>query len=120
MSERNLRLVSRDAPAYEIGRPPESLADRARRLHVEAQLLACEEVDRLRQTLKEAVAQATEIRDGGDIFAVGIREQARQLAANLPSLIDTLQALSERRVSELARGTPNPLFKRDRGANGAA
>ena len=111
MTERNLRLVGGDAPAYELGRPPETLAGRARRLHIEAQLLACEEVDRLRQTLNDALARATAIRDGGDIFAVGVREQARQLAATLPLMIDTLQALSERRVNELNRGT-NPIFKR--------
>lgn len=112
MSERNLRLVGREPPPYEVGRQPESLSDRARRLHVEAQLLACEEIDRLRQTLSEAATQAVAIRDGGEIFPVGVREQARQLANNLPLLIDTLQALSERRVNELSRGAPNPLFKR--------
>jgi len=56
---------------------------------------------------------ATAIRDGGEIFPVGVREQARQVAANLPPIIDTLQALTERSAGGLGRTLSKPMFRRD-------
>jgi hypothetical protein len=56
---------------------------------------------------------ATAIRDGGEIFPVGVREQARQVAANLPPIIDTLQALTERSAGGLGRTLSKPMLRRD-------
>lgn len=111
MTERNLRVVSSDAAAYELGVKPESVADRARRLHQEAQILACEEVDILRHTLAEALTKACAIRDGGEIFPIGVREQARQLSDVLPLAMQNLQALSERHVRDITRSLPPPVWK---------
>ena len=97
LTDRNLRLVAGEG-IYELGRKPETLSDQARRLHREAQVLAAEEVDLLRQILADAVTRAEAIRDGGDIFPVGVREHARQLAGSLPHSLLTLQALTERHL----------------------
>lgn len=113
MDERKLRLVENDG-VYELGRKPETIPDRVRRLQQEAQVLACEEVEALRLILAEAVAKAEAVRDGGDIFPVGVREQARQLAASLPLTMQTLQALSERRLREVTGAPAPPVWRSDR------
>lgn len=110
MDERKLRLVENDG-VYELGRKPETIPDRVRRLQQEAQVLACEEVEALRLILAEAVAKAEAVRDGGDIFPVGVREQARQLAASLPLTMQTLQALSERRLREVTGAPAPPVWR---------
>jgi hypothetical protein len=106
-----LRLVN-PGDVYEIGRKPETLAERVRRMHGEAQVLACEEVDQLRATLQLAVAQAEAIRDCPDLFPSGVREQARCLAESLPQVMQTLQALSERRLREVSLEPAPPVWKR--------
>jgi len=112
VDERKLRLVENDG-VYELGRRPETVPERVRRLQQEAQILACEEVEALRLILGEAVAKAEAIRDGGDIFPVGVREQARQLAAALPLTMQTLQALSERRLRQVTGEPAPPVWRRD-------
>ena len=62
MADSNLKLVQ-PGEVYELGRRPETLSERVRRMHAEAQVLACEEVDLLRATLQQAVSQAEAIRD---------------------------------------------------------
>lgn len=110
MKEPHLRIVHRD-DIYDLGRKPESVAERARRLHVEAQILACEEVEELRNVLSAVVERAERIRDGGEIFPVGVREQARQLVSALPQAMQTLQALSERHVREVTKAPVPPIWR---------
>ncbi|HEY8618246.1 hypothetical protein [Phenylobacterium sp.] len=110
MTERKLRVVDGDV-VYDLGRRPESVPERARRLMHEAQVLACEEVEQLRASLGESLRQAEAIRDGGDIFPVGVREQARQLAEALPLAMQTLQALSERRLREITGAPVPPVWR---------
>lgn len=112
MNDRKLRLVEANG-VYDLGRKPETVPERARRLQQEAQVLACEEVEMLRLMLGEAVAKAEAIRDGGEIFPVGVREQARQLADALPLTMQTLQALSERRLRDVAGGPAPPVWRRE-------
>jgi hypothetical protein len=112
VNERKLRLVGNDG-VYELGRKPETVPERVRRLQQEAQILACEEVEALRLILGEALAKAEAIRDGGDIFPVGVREQARQVAAGLPLTMQTLQALSERRLRAVTGGPAPPVWRRE-------
>lgn len=112
VNDRKLRVVGA-TEVYDLGRQPESVAERAQRLHHEAQMLAAEQVDELRASLARAVSQSEAIRDGGDIFPVGVREQARQLSASLPLVIDTLQALAERRVREITGAPIPPIWKGD-------
>jgi hypothetical protein len=111
MSGDKLRLVG-GVEVYELGQEPESVQDRAQRLHKESQILASEEVHRLWLTLTSALEQAEAIRDGGDIFAVGVREQARQLAASLPLMIQTLQSLTERHLRQVIGGPAPPIWRR--------
>lgn len=66
----------------------------------------------MRLTLATAQRQAEAIRDGGEIFPVGVREQARQLAAMLPLTMQTLQALTDRHVSQVIGGPTPPVWKR--------
>jgi hypothetical protein len=110
VTDRKLRVVESDV-IYDLGRKPETLSERARRLHLEAQVLASEEVDVLCQTLIEAVAKAEAIRDGGEIFPVGVREQARQLAARLPQTTDTLRALTDRHLRQVTGAPVQPVWR---------
>jgi hypothetical protein len=112
MSVEKLRLVG-GAETYELGRDPENVPSRARRLHKESQILAAEEVHQLGLTLTSAQEQAEAIRDGGEIFPVGVREQARQLAGSLPLMIQTLQSLSERHLRQVIGGPVPPIWRPD-------
>jgi len=113
VSERKLRLVG-DSEIYDLGKPHETAPERARRLLQEAQILAVEEVEALRNTLTEAIARAEAIRDGGEIFPIGVREQARQLASGLPLVAQTLQALSERHLREVTGAPAPPVWREER------
>jgi hypothetical protein len=114
VSEKELR-PPQGAELYELGRTPETLEDRARRMHREAQLLAVEEVERFGQMLSLVVEKAQKIRDGGELFPIGVREQARQLGASLPQVILTLQSLSERHLREVTRAPMPPIWDRPGG-----
>lgn len=112
MTDRTLRVVD-SGQIYELGRKPETLTERVRRMQREAQILACEEVDMLRTTLAQAVEQAEAIRDGGGVFPVGVREEARQLIEALPLVMQNLQSLSERHLRDVS-GEPMPPVWADR------
>lgn len=112
MSDHRFRVVEGDA-VYEFGRRPESVSERARRLQQEAQILACEEVEMLCHLLAEAVAKAEALRDGGELFPVGVREQARQLADNLPQCMQTMRALSQRHLQQVIGGPVPPPWARE-------
>lgn len=106
MSDRKFRVVD-DQAVYQLGRKPETVAERAKRLHQEAQVLACEEVELLCQALAETISKAEALRDGGDIFPIGVREQARQLADNIPLAVNTMRALTQRHLQQVT-GAPTP------------
>jgi hypothetical protein len=110
MKEPHLRVVD-EGQVYDLGKKPESVPERARRLHLEAQILAAEEVEELRRGLGAAVERAEKIAEGGEIFPVGVREQARQLAASLPLTMQTLQALSERHMREVTGEPVAPVWR---------
>ncbi|HEX2559680.1 hypothetical protein [Phenylobacterium sp.] len=86
----------RGAPARPLDAP--TLQARIEHLRQEAQALACDEVEALRATLAAAVQQAQAISDGGDVFPVGIREQARRLSEEIPNVSNTLLALLDRHL----------------------
>jgi hypothetical protein len=50
----------------------------------------------------DACAMASEIANGGDAYPAGVRELASRIAEDLPSKVQTLQALMER--------VPEPRF----------
>jgi hypothetical protein len=109
------RRSPQGADIYELGRTPETLEERARRMHREAQILAVEEVESFAQVLSAVVEKAEKIRDGGDLFPVGVREQARQVGAMLPQVILTLQSLSERHLREVTGAPMPPVWDRPHG-----
>lgn len=80
-------------PPYALGQKPETVAQRVKRLQAEARLLAREEVEGLEIVLLEAARRAGEIAAGGDAYAVGAREIARQLAEELPLKAASLKLL---------------------------
>lgn len=110
LTNRKFRLVGGEA-VYDLGQKPETVSEQARRLHREAQVLAAEEVDLLRRSLADGLARAQAVCDGGEIFPVGVREQARQLTATLPQVLRTLQALTERHLRQVT-GDPTPAIWR--------
>lgn len=75
----------------------DSPADRARRLFVEAQAAALEQVEQLQAALDSVVALSASIADGGDIYPAGVRELSRRTAEDAKGRRQTIEALSARR-----------------------
>lgn len=76
---------------------PESIAQRVKRLQLEAQGLAREHIQALEAALAEAAKIAAEVATGGDAYPVGIRELADRLAPDLDAQRNTIEALVARR-----------------------
>ena len=78
--------------------PPktETVAQRVRRLQSEAKQLAKDHVKALAVAMVELEQLAAEIAEGGDAYSAGVREVARQLAEELDSRVQTLEAINAR------------------------
>ncbi len=74
----------------------ETVAERVRRLQAEARQLAKDHVKSLSAAMIDLEQLAAEIADGGDAYAPGIREVARQLVDDLDSRVQTLEAIASR------------------------
>jgi hypothetical protein len=94
----NLSLVSDLAPLYDLGRKPETTAERVRRLQAEARILAREQVDALSRQMGAVIATATEIAKGGEAYPVGIREQAERLVSDMEAKMQGMRAIMDRTV----------------------
>ena len=81
---------------YDLGRGPESVADRVKRLQREAKLLAQEEVESLEQKMEAVSAQARAIAEGGEAYAPGVRDLAGRIASEIDQRAQMLQALLEK------------------------
>lgn len=88
--------VVAEAEVYDLGRGPESTADRVKRLQREARMLAREQAEALEAKLVETAALAREIAEGGEAFPAGVREIANRIHADLDGKEMTLRALVER------------------------
>ena len=88
--------VAQSAEIYELGRAPETTADRVKRLQKEARMLAREQAEALEAKLVETAALAEEIAAGGEAFPAGVREIASRIHADLDGKEMTLRALVER------------------------
>ncbi|WP_425997446.1 hypothetical protein [Caulobacter sp. DWR1-3-2b1] len=84
------------AEIYDLGRGPETTAQRVKRLQAEARMLAREEVERLDRGMIDLAAFAAEIAAGGDAYPAGIREMASRIAADLPQKAQGLRSLVSR------------------------
>ena len=85
-----------ESEVYDLGRGPETTADRVKRLQREARLLAREQAEALEAKLVETAALAREIAEGGEAFPAGVREIANRIHADLDGKEMTLRALVER------------------------
>jgi hypothetical protein len=94
-----LTLVPEQADAvevYNLSRGPETTTQRVQRLQREARLLAREQIEALARDLEGLGQRAQEIADGGDAYAVGVREMASRLATDLPQKSQGLLAILSR------------------------
>jgi hypothetical protein len=74
----------------------ETVAQRVRRLQLEAKTLAKDHVRALNQALADVELLAAEIADGGDAYPPGVRDLARRLAEDCTSRGQTLEAIVSR------------------------
>ncbi|WP_165190491.1 hypothetical protein [Caulobacter soli] len=81
---------------YNLSRGPETTTQRVRRLQTEARLLAREQIEAMGRDLDDLATRAHEIAEGGDAYAVGVREMASRLAADLPQKAQSLRAILNR------------------------
>ena len=103
MASKHLSIVPGSAGGseiYDLGRGPESTADRVKRLQHEARLLAREEVEMLEAKLAEVVAMAAAVAEGGDAYPAGIRELCSRMVSDTEQRAQTLKALVERTFGE--------------------
>lgn len=91
----SLSVVADNLPGGGIG-AAESVAQRVRRLQAEARQLAKDHVKALASAMAQLEDLASEIAEGGDAYSPGVREVARQLAEELDSRVQTLEAISAR------------------------
>ncbi len=85
---------------YNLSRGPETTTQRVQRLQREARLLAREQVEAMSRDLEELARRAAEIADGGDAYAVGVREMASRLAADLPQKAQGLLVILNRSAKD--------------------
>jgi hypothetical protein len=74
----------------------ETVAQRVRRLQLEAKTLAKDHVRALNQALVDVEMLAAEIAEGGDAYPPGVRDLARRLAEDCTSRVQTLEAIVSR------------------------
>ena len=91
-----LSVVPEAAAMYDLGRGPETTADRVKRLQHEARLLAREQAEALLRKLEDTSAMAAEIAGGGEAYPAGVREIAARIHADIDGKELTLKALIER------------------------
>ena len=84
------------AEVYNLTRGPESTTQRVQRLQREARMLAREQIEAMVRDLDGLAQRAREIADGGEAYAVGVREMASRLASDLPQKAQGLHAILER------------------------
>jgi hypothetical protein len=81
---------------YNLSRGPETTTQRVQRLQHEARQLAREQIEAMGRDLDDLARRAQEIADGGEAYAVGIREMASRLASDLPQKAQGLRAILDR------------------------
>lgn len=85
---------------YNLSRGPETTTQRVRRLQSEARLLAREQIEAMGRDLDDLARRAQEIAEGGDAYAVGVREMCSRLAADLPQKSQSLLAILNRTAKD--------------------
>ena len=85
---------------YNFSRGPETTTQRVQRLQREARQLAREQIEAMGRDLEDLAQRAREIAEGGDAYAVGVREMASRLAADLPQKSQSLLAILNRTAKD--------------------
>ncbi len=75
---------------------PETVAQKVRRLQVEAATLARQQVQALEDALAQVMRLSNEIVEGGEAYPVGAREIARRLAEDADASVKTLDVILSR------------------------
>ena len=96
VGDANKTAAAEPSALYDLGRGPDTVADRVKRLQDEARLLAREEIQALENQLSAVALTAAAIAKGGDAYPVGVRAMAEQLAEELPMRVQSVQAIMER------------------------
>lgn len=76
--------------------PVEPVGGRIQRLQAEARQLARDHVKALTTAMASLEELAAEIAEGGEVYSVGARNEARTLAEDLARRIETLNAICHR------------------------
>ncbi len=85
-----------EAAVHDLPRSVETGAERVRRLQVEAQALAHDQVAVFAHDLAEMALRSAEIAGGGEAYPVGVRELAARLASDLPQKVNAMIAIMDR------------------------
>jgi predicted Zn-dependent protease len=85
---------------YNFSRGPETTTQRVQRLQREARQLAREQIEAMGRDLDDLAQRARDIAEGGDAYAVGVREMASRLAADLPQKSQSLLAILNRTAKD--------------------
>lgn len=74
----------------------ETVAERVRRLQLEAKLLAKDHIKALSAQMVAVEQMAAEIAEGGEAYPPGVRELASRLVEDIDSRVQTLEAIVSR------------------------
>jgi len=74
----------------------ETVAQRVRRLQLEAKHLAKDHIKTLSAAIVDVETLAAEIADGGDAYPPGVRDLARRLVEDCEARVQTLEAIVAR------------------------
>jgi hypothetical protein len=74
----------------------ETVAQRIRRLQLEAKTLAKDHIRSLNQALVAVEQLAAEISEGGDAYPPGVRDLARRMVEDCEARVQTLEAIVAR------------------------
>ena len=76
----------------------ETVAQRVRRLQLEAKTLAKDHIRALSTAMVEVETIAAEIAEGGDAYPPGVRDIARRLVEDCEARVQTLEAIVARTI----------------------
>ncbi len=83
------------SPRVEIPQA-ETVAERVRRLQVEAKALAKDHVHAFAMAIADVERMAAEIAEGGDVYPPGVRDLARRFVDDCEARVQTLEAINSR------------------------
>ena len=92
----SLSVVADNDLKTNVAPKAETVAQRVRRLQVEAKQLAKDHIRSLNQAIVDVEHLAAEIAEGGDAYPPGVRDLARRLVEDCEMRVQTLEAITAR------------------------